>query len=77
MKASALVFVPVVKWTHYGRWTEDGKRVLGSHGQIIYHSAEDAQRIQLERAELLIKRSLAIRDARQARASWKPEIPTL
>ena len=27
---------PIVRWTHYGRWTPDGRAVLNNRGGAIY-----------------------------------------
>ena len=32
-----------VKWTRYGRWSEDGLSLLNNYGQIIYKLSRDKQ----------------------------------
>jgi hypothetical protein len=34
------IFVPPVKWTAYGRWSDDGLRLYGMLGDVIYTHPE-------------------------------------
>jgi hypothetical protein len=35
-----MVTVPVVRWTSYGRWTQDGLHVVNNRGGVIYSRPE-------------------------------------
>ena len=37
-------------WTHYGRWDDEGLRVLNQYGEVIYESAEA---VKLRKAQVL------------------------
>lgn len=30
-------------WTHYGRWDDDGLRVIGAWGQVVYRLSDAAE----------------------------------
>lgn len=36
--------VPTVRWTRYGRWTDDGLYVMGQHGRVVYTHPEANKR---------------------------------